>query len=147
MRAKGAAFLSLVAIAGCTATPESARIFAASEAEQVAALQACQEQLGIYQQLEYQRADMGDGRLNIFIVNGNGLTLAQAREINACKDARIMSGEMSPAAIYDDQTYGGKYGTSGAGVGTDTASRRSFACPPHADMIHGGALYCPKEVR
>ena len=53
-----------------------------SEADQTAALEACAEQLGI--PLFTQRLESRDGPAAIFVVNANGVTLAQGRAINQC---------------------------------------------------------------
>ncbi|WP_208351526.1 hypothetical protein [Pseudaestuariivita rosea] len=54
---------------------------------QVAAFKQCSAELNIPLQLQY--LDRRGGGVHIFMVNGNGVTLADARSMNKCARAKL----------------------------------------------------------
>lgn len=82
------ALILAMSVVAC-ATPGADIILAQPEATQRAAFEQCSARLGVPAQL--QKLNMRDGRVNVFAVEGNGVTLAQARSLNQCSREVILA--------------------------------------------------------
>jgi hypothetical protein len=78
------ATLSLVLLTACGGGGDGVRY---SEADQTAALEACAEQLQIPLFTQYLPSEGRPG--TIFAVNANGVTLAEGRSLNQCKQQTV----------------------------------------------------------
>jgi hypothetical protein len=83
----GLALLVSVTACGGSPSPEAELKASLPAATQVAAFEACSSQLSVPAHL--QQLELDNDRVNVFAVNSNGVTLAQARSLNQCARARI----------------------------------------------------------
>lgn len=139
------AVVSLLVAVPFAASAATGPVYASATA-QVNVLEACKAALGISNELAVTRLDFNDGRVLITAVNRNGITLRQARALNACKHASL---EANPGA------WDGPRATPVSARGNDlpvtapktrvvtgTDDWRSTACPRNFNGMFRGSLYC-----
>lgn len=83
-----AALVLATSLTACT-TPGADMIVALPQATQKAAFERCSAHLNVPAQL--QKIEMSGGRVSVFAVNGNGVSLAQARSLNQCSRATLIA--------------------------------------------------------
>lgn len=82
-------FLFLASLGACSGSSSSG-ITNLPEATQRAAYQQCSAQLNIPAQL--QVLALRSGGVSVFAVNGNGVSLSQARSLNQCARNTLLAG-------------------------------------------------------
>ena len=132
--------LSLVAVAACTETPGADQISAIPEQVQVQAHANCQAEQGLVNGAAVQILELGNGKIIASTLNGNGVTLAQARAVNQCAQRKLLNGQTTAIApvqsrpvvvaekpvVAHQNTYDGLAG-----------------CVQGGGVIQGGVRMCP----
>lgn len=90
--------LSLLAVAACTETSGADQISSIPEDVQVRAHATCQAQQGLTTCATLQIVELGNGKVIASTLIGNGVSLAQARAINQCAQAKLLGGRTTAAA-------------------------------------------------
>jgi hypothetical protein len=139
--AVSAAMITTTVLTACGGTPGANQILAMPEGVQRQAIMACQAEQGINLPQAVQALRLDNGQVSVYAANGPGLSLGQARAINQCAQAKLLSGQTqstTPTPIYEDQTYT-KYGT--ASQKTDTGA--PAGCVRGQGTMQAGTLICP----
>ncbi|MEQ6202881.1 hypothetical protein ABMC88_07480 [Sulfitobacter sp. HNIBRBA2951] len=137
--AASAAMITTTVLTACGGTPGAHQILAVPESVQRQAIMACQAEQGINLPQAVQALRLDNGQVSVFAANGPGLSLGQARAINQCAQAKLLSRQSTtPEPIYEDQTYT-KYGTATK----EAASGVSAGCVRGQGPMQAGSLICP----
>jgi len=80
-------------LSACSGTPGADQILALPEAVQRQAHLTCQAEQGINIPEAISVLRLNDGRVIVSVINGPGLSLAQARTINQCASGKLLSGQ------------------------------------------------------
>lgn len=144
----------LVALAACAPTLGADYIISQPEAVQIAAHEACFQQQGIAAPFVPNVLRLNDGRVVVSAVNGNGVSLAQARAVNQCAQNRLLGGGIvapvgagtyvAPAPAPAATTGSGAYvPPSQTGTGTYVApTRRGVGCVEGRGALQAGTEIC-----
>ncbi|MEM9437014.1 MAG: hypothetical protein AAGA15_08235 [Pseudomonadota bacterium] len=81
-------FVGALALSACS-TPGADTLLALPEAVQLQALQACQNEQGAVPPEAIQVLRLDNGGASVFVANGPGVTLGQARALNQCSTAKL----------------------------------------------------------
>lgn len=126
-------FVSLL-VTACTETPGSDRIMAIPEQTQIQAHAACQGEQGLTNGAAVEVLELGNGRVVASTLNGNGVTLAQARAVNQCARAKLLGGQTGePVAVRTRPVF------SESAVADDGIS----GCKRGHGVFQGGSSICP----
>lgn len=148
---RAAALISALALAlgaGCTETERADVIIAMPVEVQLAAHRACHEQLRIAAPFQPNVLRLRGGGAVVSAVNASGMTLAEARAVNQCARARLLSGTGQQAVVVnpDPRLVAVDPSPGLARVGTGaTILRIAPGCPPGASVLYGGTRYCVQE--
>lgn len=146
----------LAALAACAPTPGADYIISQPEAVQIAAHEACFQQQGIAAPFVPNVLRLNDGRVVVSAVNGNGVSLAQARAVNQCAQNRLLGGGVvapvgagtyvapAPVPALAPSTGSGVYVVpTVTGTGTYVAPiRRGVGCVEGRGALQAGTEIC-----
>jgi len=156
---RGLAALTLVgAVAACGSTPGADYIMSLPPEVQTAALQSCHADLGIAGPFQLYTNTLDSGAVIVAARNGNGVTIADARSVNQCAQARLLS-ERSAGPTDEFVIVDSAGDASSSGAGTMTVQPATVVepqaapvaalseslpagCPVGASVIYGGSRYC-----
>lgn len=132
-----AVLLSSIALTACTATPGADQILAMSEQTQVQAHAACQAEQGLRGGAAIEILELGNGRVAATTLNGNGVSLAQARAVNQCARAKLLGGQTTAVAPVQTQSV--------VAVPQQHQSHRVAqpGCIVGGGVLQGGLRMCP----
>lgn len=131
--------LSLLALAACTDAPSADRIMTIPEAVQVQAHGFCQAQQGLAGGAPVEILELSNGGVIATTINGNGVTIAQARAVNQCARARMLSGNTTAVAPVQARPA-----VAAAPVAAQQQTHAGVpGCVPGAGVIQGGLRMCP----
>lgn len=132
--------LGLVVV-GCSDTPNADQIISQTEERQLQAHFDCQYELGLDAPEAIQSLPLKDGRVVVSTVNAAGLSLAQARAVNQCAQAKLSN----PATVYHTAVDVIPSPASLAAQQTAAAQKRDLpGCRKGAGVLQGGVSICPK---
>jgi hypothetical protein len=146
-----AAGSSLLACGG--ATPGADQILALPEAVQRQAHATCLAGQGINAPEAIQTLRLRDGRVSVFVADGPGVSLAQARSANQCARAQLLAGG-GTAPSYQGQpvyeaappVYQDQYTTAAPGYWSSqpgAAVSYPVSCDAGMGSLQRGDLVCP----
>ena len=128
-------------LAGCSSSEGADYILSLPQDVQQQAYEDCIGTMSLSaSRVQIQRLDFDDGRVSLFAINGNGVSLAQARSLNQCARARLLSGQTQVAAAAPTSTpatYQAAQPTTIITGGTAT----SAGCRPGYGVMQRG-IYC-----
>lgn len=137
------ALASAALLAACSGTPGADQILAMPESQQRQAIMACQAEQGFNIPEAVNVLRLNNGSVAVSVINGPDLSLAQARSINQCAQAKLLSGQVTVTA---DATYvkvADPLPVTQDVSQSDTQPTRQAGCIRGNGTMQAGTLICP----
>ena len=128
-----AVLLTSVVLSACSETPGADQISAISEQTQINAHAACKAEQGSRSGAAIEILELGNGRVVASTLNGNGVTLAQARAVNQCAQAKLLGARSTAVVPVQSRPI------------ADQGSKRigQAGCLQGGGVLQGGLRLCP----
>ncbi|WGI21314.1 hypothetical protein [Amylibacter sp. IMCC11727] len=123
-------FISLL-VTACTETPSADKIALIPEQTQIQAHAACQAEQGLVHGAAVEVLEMSNGRVIASTLNGDDVTVAQARAVNQCARAKLLGGQT------------GAVSTPVAVVQKAPEKEGLYGCKKGHGVFQGGSTICP----
>lgn len=135
-----ASLFTLVAVAACTETPGADRIMAMPEQVQIQAHAACHAEQGLVNGATVEILELNNGQVIASTLNGNGVSLAQARAVNQCARAKLLGGQSNTVASVQSRPVGEQ---APIAAQQPTHPVGLVGCVQGGGVIQGGVRLCP----
>ncbi len=133
-------------LSACSGTYGADQILAMPEDVQRQAIMSCQADQGLNIPEAVNVLRLNNGSVAVSVVNGPGLPLAQARAINQCAQAKLLSGQSytpAPAATQPATQRPAPVATFEPVYQTSVANDAPAGCVRGQGTMQGGSLVCP----